>query len=51
MANLGTKGDTFVARFRFQGKEYKKSLRTTRRADALAAMHGVERALHAWPPG
>jgi integrase len=46
MANLGRKGDLYIARFRYQGKEYKKSLRTTRLADARAAMHGVERAIH-----
>lgn len=46
MANLGKKGDLYVARFRFRGKEYKKSLRNTRRADAEAAMHGIERAIH-----
>ena len=39
MANLGKKGDVYVARFRFQGKEYKKSLKTTNLADAEAAMH------------
>ena len=46
MANLGRKGDIYVARFRFQGKEYKKSLKTTSLADARAAMHGVEQAIH-----
>ena len=46
MANLGKKGDVYVARFRYAGKEYKKSLRTTRKADAEAAMHAVERAIH-----
>ncbi len=47
MANLGRKGDLFVARFRFQGKEYKKSLKTTRKVDAQAALLGIERAIHA----
>jgi integrase len=46
MANLGKKGDVFVARFRFEGKEYKKSLKTSRKADADAAMLGIERAIH-----
>jgi integrase len=46
MANLGKKGDTYVARFRYAGKEYKKSLKTTNKADAQAAMHAVERAIH-----
>src|SRR4051794_26045596 len=51
MANLGKKGDLYVARFRYHGKEYKKSLRTTRRADAEAAMHGIERAMHGLATG
>ncbi len=46
MANLGRKGDYFVARFRYQGKEFKKSLRTTNPTDARAAMHSVEQVLH-----
>ncbi len=46
MANLGQKGDVYVAWFRCQGKEYKKSLKTTSLADARAAMHGVEQAIH-----
>jgi hypothetical protein len=46
MANLGCKGDVYLARFRYQGKEYKKSLKTTSLADARAAMHGVEQAIH-----
>jgi hypothetical protein len=33
VANLGKKGDVYVARFRYGGKEYKKSLKTTRKAD------------------
>jgi hypothetical protein len=51
MANLGRKGESYVARFRFDGKEYKKSLKTTRLADARAAMHGVERAIHGLATG
>ena len=51
MANLGKKGDLYVARFRYQGKEYKKSLKTTRQADAEAAMHGIERAIHGLATG
>jgi integrase len=46
MANLGKKGKVFVARFRYQGKEFKKSLKTSRKADAEAAMLGIERAIH-----
>jgi integrase len=51
MANLGKKGDLFVARFRFEGKEFKKSLKTTRKADAEAAMHSIERAIHGLATG
>ena len=51
MANLGKKGDVYVARFRYAGKEYKKSLKTTRRTDAEAAMHAVERAIHGLTTG
>src|SRR5258708_720084 len=47
MANLAKKGDLYVARFRYLGKEYKKALKTTHLADARAAMHGIERAVHA----
>ncbi|WZP00369.1 site-specific integrase [Isosphaeraceae bacterium EP7] len=46
MAYLGKKGDTFVARFRHGGKEYKKSLKTTDAADARVAIKGLERAIH-----
>src|SRR5262249_39995862 len=45
MANLGNKNGVFLARFRFQGKEFKKSLKTTDRKAAEAAMHRVEDAL------
>jgi integrase len=51
MANLGKKGDVFVARFRYQGKEYKKSLKTSCLADARAALHGIERAVHGLATG
>ena len=46
MANLGKKGDSYVARFRLQGKEYKKSLKTRDEAAAKAAMHVIELTLH-----
>jgi len=46
MANLGKKGDVYLARFRYQGKEYKKSLKTTSLADARAAMHAIEQTIH-----
>lgn len=51
MANLGKKGDIYVARFRYAGREYKKSLKTTRKADAESAMHAVERAIHGLATG
>jgi hypothetical protein len=41
MANLGKKNGTYLARFRFQGTEYKRSLKTTDRKAADAAMHRV----------
>jgi integrase len=51
MANLGKKGELYVARFRYDGKEYKKSLKTTCLADARAALGGVERVLHGLATG
>src|SRR4051812_15500399 len=51
MANLGKKGDLYVARFRYAGMEFKKSLRTSNLADARAAMHAVERAIHGLTTG
>ena len=51
MANLGKKGDLFVARFRYGGKEYKKSLKTDRLADARAALKGIERIIHGLTTG
>jgi integrase len=46
MANLGKKNGVYLARFRYQGKEYKKSLKTSSRKAADGAMHRVEDALH-----
>jgi integrase len=46
MANLGTKNGVFIARFRFNGKEYKRSLKTSNRKAAEGAMHRVEDVLH-----
>lgn len=51
MANLGKKGSIYVARFRFEGKEYKKSLKTSQLADARAAMLSVERAIYGLTTG
>jgi integrase len=46
MANLGNKNGVYLARFRYQGKEYKKSLKTTDRKAAEGAMHRVRDVLH-----
>lgn len=46
MANLGKKGDIFCVRFRFQGKEYKKSLKTKDESAARGALHLIELTLH-----
>ena len=51
MANLGKKGELYVARFRYGGKEYKKSLKTDRVGDARAALKGVERIIHGLTTG
>ena len=51
MASLGKKGDLYIARFRYQGQEYKRSLKTTRLEDARGAMKGVERAIHGLTTG
>jgi integrase len=51
LANLGKKGEVCIARFRFDGKEYKKSLKTTRKVDAESAMHSIERAIHGLATG
>jgi integrase len=46
MANLGKKNGVFLARFRYRAKEYKRSLRTSDRKAAEAALHRVEDVLH-----
>ena len=46
MANLGRKGDVFVVRFRFDGKEYKKSLKVRDPREAVAARRLVEVTIH-----
>ena len=46
MAHLSRKNGVFVARFRYRGKEYKKSLKTGDRRDAEAALLEVRRAIH-----
>ena len=46
MANLSKKNDVFRARFRFDGKEFKRSLRTTDPNHARAALRRIENVLH-----
>lgn len=46
MANLGKKDGIFHIRFRYGGKEYKKSLKTHDEGAAEAARHVVELTLH-----
>jgi len=46
MANLGTKDGILHVRFRFDGKEYKKSLKTRSESAAQAALHMIELTIH-----
>lgn len=46
MANLCKKGDIFVVRFRYAGKEYKRSLKTRSEHDAVIARKLVELTIH-----
>ena len=46
MANLTKKNGIYLARFRYRGKEYKRSLHTSDATDAKTAMIEIERALH-----
>jgi integrase len=46
MANLGQKNGVFHVRFRFRGKEYKKSLKTSDESAAQAARHVIELTIH-----
>ncbi len=46
MANLGQKNGIYHIRFRFQGKEYKKSLKTSDDDSAAAAKRSVELTIH-----
>jgi integrase len=46
MANLGRKGDVFVVRVRYLGKEYKKSLKVRDPKEAEAARRLVEVTIH-----
>ena len=46
MAHLAKKGEWFIARFTWDGKEYKKSLKTKDEGDAKAALRDVENRIH-----
>jgi integrase len=46
MANLGRKNGVFLIRFRYRGKEYKRSLKTINRLDAEAAQSNVQLTIH-----
>jgi integrase len=46
MANLGQKNGVYHIRFRFHGKEYKKSLKTSDADSAAAARRSVELTIH-----
>jgi hypothetical protein len=46
MASLAVKNGAFLARFRFRGKSYKKSLKTRSTSDAKAALCIVELTIH-----
>ena len=46
MANLGKKGDIYLARFRYGGREYKKSPKTRDRVEAENALKVVETTIH-----
>ena len=46
MASLGNKDGVFLVRFRYGGREYKKSLKTRSRDDAKAAVAIVEVTIH-----
>jgi hypothetical protein len=41
MANLGNKDGIYLVRFRYEGKEYKKSLKTRNATAAETALHDV----------
>ena len=46
MANLGKKNSVYLARFRYNGKEYKRSLKTSDKVDADGALLEIQRVLH-----
>src|SRR6185369_2244318 len=46
MANLAQKNGTWLVRFRFLGKEFKRSLKTSNEREATAAQHAVEWTIH-----
>ena len=46
MANLANKDGVYLARFRYRGREYKKSLKTRDAAAAKAGINIVELTIH-----
>ena len=46
MANLGRKDGIYLIRFRYRGKEYKRSLKTRSKADAEVGKATVEQTIH-----
>ncbi len=46
MANLGCKDGIYHVRFRFRGREYKRSLKVRKKDDAEAAKRSVEQTIH-----
>jgi hypothetical protein len=46
MANPGRKNGVFLIRFRYRGKEHKRSVKTSNRPDAEAAQSSVHLTLH-----
>lgn len=46
MASLRLRGNSYHVCFRFDGKQYDRSLKTTDKAEANCALHGIEQLLH-----
>lgn len=46
MASLRLRGASYHICFRFDGKQYDRSLKTTDKAEAECALHGIEQMLH-----
>jgi len=46
MATLARKGDVYHLRFRYSGRSYRRTLKTSNLGDAESAFHLVQRTLH-----